>query len=301
MSSEIELLEIRIRELEAELAERERDLETFRKELTEANFKMHGILSAVQKEIDMASRLQRVLVPTEFPNIPGFEFSTKFVPSLVSGGDYFDIFEHEDKLRFGMILASSSGYAMSALLLSVFLKMTGQIEAKRGKAPHEVLQSMITEIQLGMSELDKASLFYAVFDRRRYEVTYCSVGEIVSIHHNWSEKKLFKLKAETESLTMNFRKPLQSHLLSLNPRDRLILTTPGLINVASPKGESFGLERMSQAIQASQNSDVHELRNEILFQAYSHAKADAFQRDVSVIVTEVKDRVIKLAKSPPLN
>ena len=128
--------------------------------------------------------------------------------------------------------------------------------------------------------------------------------KVVSFDDNVNSTKILKTDTNTwlefnnGDNTMSFSKPLQSHLLSLNPRDRLILTTPGLINVSSPKGERFGLERMSQAIQSCQTSDVHELRNEILFQAHSHSKAETFERDISVIVTEVKDRVIKLAKSP---
>lgn len=171
--------EKRIEELEGEVGAREADLLVFRKELEKANIKMSELLHMVQREIDVALQIQRILVSTEFPNIPGFEFSTKFIPSLVSGGDYFDIFEHEDKFRFGMMLACASGFAMSSLLLSVFLKMTGQVEARRGKEPQEVLQMIINEVMPQMSPKDRASLFYAVVDRRHYEMTYCGVGPII--------------------------------------------------------------------------------------------------------------------------
>ena len=94
-------LQSRISELEAELADRERDLTVFREELARANSQLERFIKQISQELKMASLIQKALVPTEFPNIPGFEFSTKFVPSVISGGDYFDIFEHEDKFRFG--------------------------------------------------------------------------------------------------------------------------------------------------------------------------------------------------------
>src|SRR4051812_3967350 len=96
----ISLLEEPIKELESELADRNRDLATFRSELSKANTQLEKFIKQVAQELKIAGLIQKALVPTEFPNIPGFEFSTKFVPSSISGGDYFDIFEHEDKFRF---------------------------------------------------------------------------------------------------------------------------------------------------------------------------------------------------------
>ncbi|MEK7356718.1 MAG: hypothetical protein AAB250_09725, partial [Bdellovibrionota bacterium] len=83
-------LKARISELESELADRERDLSVFRDELAQANTQLERFIKQISQELRMASLIQKSLVPTEFPNIPGFEFSTKFVPSPISGGDYFD-------------------------------------------------------------------------------------------------------------------------------------------------------------------------------------------------------------------
>src|SRR5687768_8579652 len=109
----------RVAELEEELRERQADLKRFRDELSKANQRLEGLITRLHSELKLAHVIQKSLVPTEFPHITGFEFSTKFVPSSVSGGDYFDIFEHDDRFRFGVIVSSSNGHTMSALLLSV--------------------------------------------------------------------------------------------------------------------------------------------------------------------------------------
>ncbi|MDX9732101.1 MAG: SpoIIE family protein phosphatase, partial [Bdellovibrionales bacterium] len=172
----------RIRELEAEVHARENDLAVFRKQLATANTQLENLIAKVAEEVRTAAMIQKVLVPTEFPNIPGFEFSTKFVPSPISGGDYFDIFEHEDRLKFGVVLASSNGYGMSALLLSVLLKMTGQHEAKRGLAPDKVLQFIANELEpslgTGPRGNDRANVLYGFIDRRTLEFTYSAAGPV---------------------------------------------------------------------------------------------------------------------------
>jgi sigma-B regulation protein RsbU (phosphoserine phosphatase) len=294
---DVKLLEARIQELEMELNDRERDLATFREELAKANGQLERFIQQIGQELKVASLIQKAIVPTEFPNIPGFEFSTKFVPSPISGGDYFDIFEHEDKFRFGVVLASSSGYSMSALFLSVLLKMTGQLEARKGTAPDRILEMMARDLVPNIHTGDRANVFYGVIDRRSFELTYSSVGSFMGLHFSYSDNRLQKLTSMADAFSRDFKTGLQSQTLSLNPRDRLILCSEGVLRARNTKGETFGEERLYKVLLAAPRLGVHELRNEILFQVEKFAQGQEPPQDMTVVVSEVKDRVIKLAKN----
>lgn len=293
----IESLQQRVRELEAELLEREKDLAVFRDELNRANEQLEQFIKQIGQELKIASLIQKALVPTEFPNIPGFEFSTKFVPSPISGGDYFDIFEHEDKFRFGIVLASSSGYGMSALFLSVLLKMTGQLEARKGTSPDRILEMMAQELVPNIQAQDRANVFYGVFDRRSFEMTYSGVGGMVGLLLSYGTGKLQRLEWESTPFQVGFNATLKSKTVSLGPRDRVILVSEGAIKALNPKGEAFGEERLYKTVLAAPRLGVHDLRNEIFYQIERFTKGRELPHDVTVIVAEVKDRVIKLAKN----
>jgi phosphoserine phosphatase RsbU/P len=296
-SSETENLKARVRELESELADRERDLAVFREELGKANTQLERFIKQIGQELKMASLIQKALVPTEFPNIPGFEFSTKFVPSPLAGGDYFDIFEHEDRFRFGIVLASSSGYSMSALFLSVLLRMTGQLEARKGTPPDQILQLMGKELVPAIQSTEQASVFYGVIDRRGFELTYSGAGRVIALLYSYTNSKVQRLEWQSTPFVKDFDSAgVKSDTLSLNPRDRLILCTEGVIQALNPKGEAFGEERLYRAVLAAPRLGVHDLRNEILYQVEKFAAGRDLPHDVTVVVTEVKDRVIKLAK-----
>ena len=290
--------EARIRDLEAELADRERDLALFREELAKANSQLERFIKQISQELRLAGLIQKVLVPTEFPNIPGFEFSTKFSPSPISGGDYFDIFEHEDKFRFGIVMATSSGYGMSSLFLSILLKMTGQLEARRGAAPEKMLELMARELVPHIQPGDQASVFYGVVDRRSFEFHYTSAGPSTVVLFSYGANKAQRLELDSEPFSANFAGVLKSQSLSLNPRDRMIFCSDGVLRAQNPRGELFGEERLYKAILGAPRLGVHELRNEIFYQVEKFAQGRDLPQDMTVIVTEVKDRVIKLAKSP---
>jgi sigma-B regulation protein RsbU (phosphoserine phosphatase) len=292
-----EKLMSRITELEVELKEREADLKRFREELSKANARLEILIHQLDGELKMAHVIQKLLVPTEFPHISSFEFSTKFVPSYIAGGDYFDIFEHDDRFRFGVILASSSGHTMSALLLSVLLRMTGQLEARKGSEPHQVLTDMAAQLKENLTEVDTADLFYSLIDRRNFDMRYVKAGELVALHHSYATNEVKALDSSLGPMSKSFVAPVHSGSLMLNPRDRLVLCTRGVIEAVNAQGEKYGVERVTRSFLSGPKRGVHELRNHILYEVQKFSDTKEPSRDQTIVVLEVKDRVIKLAKS----
>lgn len=297
-------LKARVRELEAEVSAREKDLAVFRKQLQSANTALEKLISKVAEEIKTAAHIQKFLVPTEFPNIPGFEFSTKFVASPISGGDYFDIFEHEDRMKFGVVIASSSGYGMSSLLLSVLLKMTGQNEARRGLSPDKVLQYIAGEIEPRLSDseksADRANVFYAIIDRRTLEMTYAAAGPVYGGLVRGATGKLERIRSKDGPIEKGSHAKLgEVKSLQLEARDRIFLVSAGAIAAKNQNDETFGEDRLIQSVLAAPKpgsaGGVHEWRNEILYRVEAHAAGRDLPQDVTAVVFEVKDRVMRLA------
>ncbi len=295
LTREQQLVE-RVAELEQEVRERQEDLKRFRHELGQANQKLEALIAHLHTELKLAHVIQKALVPTEFPHIAGFEFSTKFVPSTISGGDYFDIFEHEDRARFGIIISSSSGHSMSALLLGVLLKMTSQLEARRGSDPHMVMDEMFAQLKEHMSETDQADMFYALVDRRNFDMKFVRSGNLIALHQNFSTGEVQSLDSGIAPLGLDFAAPTESGLVSLSPRDRLVLCTRGVIEARNQAGEAYGMERVTRSFLSGPKRGVHELRNHILFEVQKFSQGIEPVRDQTLVVLEVKDKVIKLAK-----
>ena len=292
-----EQLEKKVQQLEKEVKDREADLAKFRDQLIIANGKLEKMIDSFTQQLKMANAIQRSLVPTEFPNIPGFDFSTKFVPSSKAGGDYFDFFEHQDKFRFGIVLSSSSGYGMSALLLGVLLKMTGKLEARRGSEPHQVVESIAEEMKAEMEKDATTDLFYALIDRRSYEMRFVRQGNVYAVVQPHGSREFQILESAGGAIDGTFTAPKESNKISLNAKDRVILFTRGLLEITNTRGETFGLENVTRALMSGPKRGVHEMRNHILYEAQLFAQGQEPPRDVTVLVLEVKDKVIKLAKS----
>ena len=295
---QIEMLLAQIVELKKELSIKSAESLRYKMELQKTNLTLEKIIYDLTNELKMAAVLQKYLSPTEIPHISGVDFSTKFLPGTKSGGDYFDIFEHDDRLKFGLILSSSSGYTMSALFLSILMKLSAQMEARKGLGPDKVILQMAQELSSNMQKQDLASVFYGVMDRRNYEFSYCLVGNIIGVYvpHGGSPSWL---EPSSGPLQKDFAQNPLAHTLQMGPRDRLILLTEGVLSaVAADKNDKsvYGKERLLQSIQSVSRGSVHDVRNEILYQVEKFSGINEPLRDQTVLVTEVKDKVIKLAK-----
>jgi len=268
---------------------KDQELLLYKQELLKFSHQLDNVMIQIAGDVDLLKKIQKVLTPTEIPNIPGFEFSRKFVYGSRYGGDYFDIFEHEDKLKFGILLSSSSGYAMSALFLSLILKVTHLMEAKKGLAPEKVLEQIGAELKLTAKTTDETQAFYGVIDRRDLTLNFCAVGRIKGFLQS-PDKPLQLISSDSQALGSMTSPVFKSASVELEPKSRVVLLSDGILEVLST-------DQISQCLQTLGNSSqVHDVRNEILLKCQLVSGLDIPLRDQTVVVIEVKDRVIKLAK-----
>lgn len=282
-------------DLKARVLELEQQVKNYERLLRQANDKLLQLAGEIASDLDWALKIQKKLVPTQMPNIKGFEFSSKFLPGSRFGGDYFDIFEHQDKWRFGIFMSSCSGYTVSSALMGLLIKFSTQVEAKRGLKPHEFLEHMASELVPSLKDGDRASLFYGVVDRKTLNFEYCSAGLISAYRQVSDDETLEFIEPVTPELTTGFRAPFQTKTLKLQPQDRMLLASPGVVLAQNEKNEAWGAERMIDAWRSAVRKGVHDLRNEILYQQQNFLQGTEPLRDQSLIVIEVQERIIKLA------
>lgn len=283
--------------LQTALTEKEQELGRYKSEISKLNVQLRDLINQINQELKMAQRIQKSLVPTEIPNIPGFDFSTKFIASMVAGGDYFDLFEHDDKFRFGIVMSCASGYGMSALFLSVLMKLSGQIEARKGTTPSEALSAMIKELLQSIQGQDTADVFYGVVDRRTFDMSYCLAGDLVVLHQTSAQSSIVKIKPTASEISKTFHEDLQTHSINLNAKDRLVVCSKGIFQAKNQSGEAFGTKRIEDILFEKRSSSVHEVRNEVLYRVERWTGLSEPDRDQTLLVIEVKDRILKLARS----
>ena len=286
---EIEKLKSEILYLRSELQSKQIEVLAYKNELIKFSQKLDQLMTKSNDDVRLLNQIYKYLSPTEMPQFPGFEFSRKFVYGTKFGGDYFDIFKHEDKMKFGVIISSATGYAMSALFLSLILKVSHIMEAKKGMPPAKVMEHIGDELKNLAADKDQVQALYAIIDRKDWTFTFCAVGRIQGFFIN-DDEPLQLISSSSTGLGPAYSPTYSEIKLNLEPRSKIILVTEGLMDVLTR-------DEMAEIIQSPKVKSVHDLRNDLLVAAQIKSGLDTPLRDQTVVVISVKDKIIKLAKS----
>jgi sigma-B regulation protein RsbU (phosphoserine phosphatase) len=109
----------------------------------------------------------------------------------------------------------------------------------------------------------------------------------------WSYARLPHRKGQSDGFPLNI--PLAVDLdtlykqltISLVPGDRLFVYTDGIIDASNPKGESFGLARLKDTLDANTGVPLSELKKAVLEALHQHTKQEIANDDVTLIAMEI--------------
>ena len=75
--------------------------------------------------------------------------------------------------------------------------------------------------------------------------------------------------------------------ISMAPGDRLFVYTDGIIDTPSPEGESFGLVRLKDALDANTGVPLSELKSAVLKTLHQYSGKELTHDDVTLIALEI--------------
>jgi len=75
--------------------------------------------------------------------------------------------------------------------------------------------------------------------------------------------------------------------ISMVPGDRLFVYTDGIIDTPSPEGESFGLTRLKDVLEANPKASLSELKSVVLKTLHEYSGKELTHDDVTLIALEI--------------
>ena len=278
-------LEHELRKVKKELVAKEAEIETYKSELGRLNQEVTKLLMGLDKDLASIRDVFKYIVPSRFPHIKGFQFSSKYVSGMRFNGDYIDIFEQKDRFKFNLIMSTTSGPSLTALLIGFLLKFGRDFGDQKASSPDDFIQKVIEEIKEKDENPTDIQLACALVDKRTYEITCRTHGGIKCYLQSGDEDGEIKLLTPQD----------EEESLKLNPFDRFVMASPGLLGAPNEKGQVFGTQPIVESMEEiSTAQSVHDLRNNIFHKLDRHLGGRKPMQDVSLVIMSVENNVIKL-------
>jgi serine phosphatase RsbU (regulator of sigma subunit) len=129
----------------------------------------------LEQELQMARAVQKSLLPTQPPCIPGFTLVPHWCSVREVAGDFYDFLPLPDG-RWGLLLADVSGKGAPAALYMALTRSLIRSEAGRHANPSAVLTAVNRRLLVEAPSEMFVTTFYAVLDPVSRSFTYANAG-----------------------------------------------------------------------------------------------------------------------------
>lgn len=202
----------------------------------------------IKDELEIAAKIQRFILPKEFPKVLGIDISAINSPSNEMGGDFYDCFMI-DKDKIGFVIGDVSGKSIPAALFMIISKYILRAEIKNTKSIQKVIANsneLITEESLfGMF----VTVFYAIINIKEKTLEYINAGHNRQIiYHSVKDKWTFLTsKGKPLGISKEFY-VRKKGIVNLYPNDIILLFTDGVIESINDAYEEFSETRLLEII-----------------------------------------------------
>ncbi len=259
------------------------DLKEHMSELARTTADKEGLL----KELEIARRLQRRLLPEEAPEIEGLDIAANNLPAREVGGDFFD-FIPVTKDRWGFVIADVSGKGMAA---AMFMGLTRTIV--RASATGNLNISGALEQANELICRDSTSgmfvtLFYIIMDPGERTLRYVNAGHNPPLLYRRESGEILPLKGRGIALGVKHDVHLEERGIDLQTGDLAVLYTDGITEAINEKNEAFGEERLARVIQDNFLLSAQELIRKIQEEVILFAGTQPQYDDITLLILKVR-------------
>src|SRR5438874_3230218 len=182
-------------------------------------------------DLEIARDIQRILLPSEAPVIPGFEIAGINIPARHVSGDYFDYLT-VDNARLGVAIADVSGKGVPASIIMAICRSVLRSQATGNPSPADVLRKVNRQLYPDIKEDMFISMAYLILNHQHDGVTLARAGHDAPLWYQRQSQKVTPVKSPGmvvgidsgsvfDRLTVDFAVPLERN-------DCLVLYTDGV-------------------------------------------------------------------------
>ncbi len=240
-------------------------------------------LVRLQNELNVASKMQQSILPTEFPDSKHCQIFANMEPAREVGGDFFDVFPLPGG-QIALAIADVSDKGVPAALFMMSSRTLLKGAAIGAMAPGAVLK----EVNDLLTEENEAAMFvttfYAVYTPETGQLDFANGGHNppLIVHLDGSSTLL----PGTDGLALGVFPGVEygQATTALSPGDLLVLYTDGVTEAMNAEGEEFGMDRL-QAVFSESRLATTEAANQAVFKAVHDFAGETPQSDDITCVT----------------
>ena len=245
----------------------------------------------MKRDLEIARDIQRWLLPTAPPQVPGLAIAFATRPANTVAGDYYDVFARpvtdSAEPRFLLAVADVAGKSIpAALLMATFqasFKTLSETSCSLADLVSAINHYACTNSQSG---LRFTTAFLAEFDPGSRALTYINAGHNTPILRR-SSGVIERLTDGGLPLGIQANAAYHSGHATLQPGDWLVIFTDGLVEAVNARDEDYGEPRLMNVLQAGVAAAPEELLRRMMSDLDAFVGTAPQHDDVTCLLVKV--------------
>ena len=249
-------------------------------------FNRQIVQERLKREMELASEVQKMLIPDSLPNEQSFQLSSIYKPHFNVGGDYLDYIQF-DKNRFAFCIADISGKGVAAALLMANFQAVLQSLIYQ----YRDLETFVFALNQSVYRITKSdkyiTFFIAEVDTKAKTLKYINAGHYPPIMQtNGTTKRLDKgctIIGAFEKLPN-----IQEERIELKGETMIMSFTDGLADLKNGSGEYFEDKKIEAFIKKHSKLGAEEFNKQLLIEIDNFKGKQAYPDDIAVLTCKIK-------------
>lgn len=239
----------------------------------------------LQDEMRFAREIQKLFLPDDPQDLPGYDLAGLNLPSQAVSGDFYDYIRIAEG-QYGLMIGDVSGKGAPAALIMASLRASLRAEIRNRYAITEIMQKVNDLLWESTEPEQFATAVYGVLDERERIFTYANAGHNPPIRLTAGRVE-WLLEGGTVLGPFSGSR-YREERIRLLPGDLIVFYTDGVTEALSPAGEEFGTARLASLAGELAGQPSAAICRRIVEAVHQHAGSDAVGDDLTLVVLQVR-------------
>lgn len=217
----------------------------------------------LSQELEVASRIQKRILPKEIKKVFGLEIAHYFEPAKEVGGDYYDYCVRDDN-RVSITIADVSGKGVPAAFLMALIRSVLKTLNIKDIYPSEMLTDLNDIIYPDITEDMFVTLFHSKYEYATKTLYYSNAGHNPLIVYKADEEDVVEhnVKGVAIGFVPNYQYKMGE--IKISKGDILLYYTDGITEAENSSRDMFGIDRLKKVIYENRERNAQEIKEAIL-------------------------------------
>lgn len=215
------------------------------------NAELHDSLVAqrdMDREMEFATQVQLGFLPSEPPQVPGYEFADHYEPANRIGGDYFDYIMLPNG-NIAVAVGDVAGKGVPAALLMARLHASARYHLLSATNPAEAMTSLNAEIATSGLGFRFITLVMAVFNVKTHQMHFANAGHLPPLlRHTNGTVEALGMKESGMPLGLGGPQTFHEIVVPIGLDETCVFYTDGVTEAMDANQKLYGRKRLSEAI-----------------------------------------------------